>query len=155
MNLIFLGPESHYEFVINLLPDFDVICANSEGQVDACIKDAAVIFDAYMKVPFSEQRISAAENLKLFITATTGASHISIRTLEQKKIPLLTLKGQENITRGLTAAAEHSWLLLMAIARQLPSALKETSVGGWDRNKFPGVMLKGKSIGIVGCGRIG
>lgn len=155
MNLIFLGPESHEQFVKNLLPNFNVICATSEDQVDACIKDTVVIFDAYMKVPFNKQRINAAEKLKLFITATTGASHISIITLEQKEIPLLTLKGQENITRGLTAAAEHSWLLLMAVARQLPIALEETNAGGWDRNKFPGVMLKGKSIGIVGCGRIG
>jgi D-3-phosphoglycerate dehydrogenase len=155
MNVIFLGPESHEQFVKKLLPNFNVIYATSEEQVDKCIELADVIFDAYMKVPFNEKRINRAENLKLFITATTGASHISTITLEQKEIPLLTLKGQEHITRGLTAAAEHSWLLLMAVARQLPIALKETIEGGWDRNKFPGVMLKGKSIGIVGCGRIG
>lgn len=155
MKLIFLGPQSHEQFVKQNLSDFTVIFATSEEQVDQSIKDVDVVFDAYMKVPFNEQRLNAAVKLKLFVTATTGASHIATNILAEKKIPLLTLKGQEHITRGLTAAAEHSWLLLMAVARQLPIALNETKAGGWDRNKFPGVMLKGKAIGIVGCGRIG
>ncbi len=155
MNIIFLGPDSHEQFVRDLLPNFNVICAISEEQVDENIANADVVFDAYMKVPFNEECLLKANSLKLFITATTGASHIATNILEEKNIPLLTLKGQEHITRGLTAAAEHSWLLLMAVARQLPIALQETVNGGWDRNKFPGVMLKGKSIGIIGCGRIG
>ena len=155
MNIIFLGPDSHEQFVRDLLPNYNVIYAISEKKVDATIADADVIFDAYMKVPFGEERLQKANSLKLFITATTGVSHIATNILEEKNIPLLTLKGQEHITRGLTAAAEHSWLLLMAVARQLPIALQETVNGGWDRNKFPGVMLKGKSIGIIGCGRIG
>jgi phosphoglycerate dehydrogenase-like enzyme len=155
MKLIFLGPESHEQFVRHSLPNFTLIFATSEEQVDKSINDVEVIFDAYMKVPFNEKRLNAASKLKLFVTATTGASHIATNILEEKKIPLLTLKGQEHITMGLTAAAEHSWLLLMAVARQLPVALNETIGGGWDRNKFPGVMLKGKTIGIVGCGRIG
>jgi D-3-phosphoglycerate dehydrogenase len=155
MKVIFLGPESHQKFVKKLLPKFNVIFANTELLVDREIKDADIIFDAYMKVPFNEERLNSAKKLKLFITATTGASHVSINILEKKNIPILTLKGQEHITKNLTAAAEHSWLLLMAAARQLPSALNETKGGEWDRNKFPGTMLRGKSIGVVGCGRIG
>lgn len=153
--LIYLGPDSHLNFVINSLPNFEVIQANSEDKVDEIISTCDVIFDAYMKVPFQKQRLSKASNLKLFITATTGTSHIDTALLAEKNIPILTLKGQEHITRGLTAAAEHSWLLLMAVARQLIPAAQEVINGGWDRNKFPGVMLKGKTIGIIGCGRIG
>lgn len=153
--LIYLGPDSHFEFIASQLPTFEVIQANSEHEVDDIIERCDVIFDAYMKVPFKNDRLSKASILKLFITATTGTSHIDTEFLNQKNIPVLTLRGQEHITRGLTAAAEHSWLLLMAIARQLIPATQEVKNGEWDRNKFPGIMLKGKTIGIVGCGRIG
>jgi D-3-phosphoglycerate dehydrogenase len=153
--LIFLGPDEYEKFVQNRLSDFYVVKAQSVQEVEDHIQSAEVIFDAYMKVPFTKELLSKAKNLKLFITATTGASHIDTNFLESLSVPLLTLKGQEHITGGLTAAAEHSWLLLMAVARQLPAALLEIHDGGWDRNKFPGVMLKGKTIGIIGCGRIG
>jgi D-3-phosphoglycerate dehydrogenase len=59
------------------------------------------------------------------------------------------------VLRNITPAAEHSWLLLMACARQLRGATAHVLAGGWDRNLFPGVMLRGRTLGVVGCGRIG
>jgi D-3-phosphoglycerate dehydrogenase len=56
---------------------------------------------------------------------------------------------------NLTPAAELSWALLLACARMLPAAINHVKSGGWSREIFPGVMLKGKRIGIIGCGRIG
>jgi D-3-phosphoglycerate dehydrogenase len=73
-----------------------------------------------MKIPVSAENISNAKNLKLVITATTGASHIDQRALEQRGVPLLTLKGQKEILKELTSAAEQSWLLLMACVRHRP-----------------------------------
>src|SRR5205823_668316 len=55
----------------------------------------------------------------------------------------------------LTPAAEHSWLLLLACARSLPAARAHVIDAGWDRTRFPGVMLRGRALGIIGCGRIG
>ena len=52
-------------------------------------------------------------------------------------------------------AAELSWALLMACARKLPAAVNHVAAGGWDREQFPGIMLNGRRIGIIGCGRIG
>lgn len=153
--VLFLGPDGYDEFVQKRLPEFSVVMAQNEVDVVKHIETVDVIFDAYMKVQFGKKLLEKSEKLKLFITATTGATHIHTQTLVDKNVPLLTLKGQEHVTSGITAAAEHSWLLLMAIARKLPGAQNEVLNGGWDRNKFPGVMLKGKKIGIIGCGRIG
>jgi phosphoglycerate dehydrogenase-like enzyme len=153
--LIYLGPDSHLQFITNQLTDFEILHCNTPELVDAHIADAACILDAYMKVTFPAERLANATNLKLVITATTGANHIAGGVLEARNIPLLTLKGQEHITRNITAAAELSWALLMAVARQLPAALQEAINGEWDRNKFPGMMLIGKTMGVVGCGRIG
>ena len=153
--VVFLGPESHFSQVCGSLPSFDVQhCMNSE-EVDARLESADVIFDAYMKVPFPAERLGRAHALKLFITATTGATHVAATALEQRGIPLLTLKGQEHITRNITAAAELSWLLLMSVVRPFRAAIEEPLSGEWDRNKYPGAMLRGRTLGIVGCGRIG
>src|SRR5207302_1515754 len=105
-----------------------------------------VILDAYMKVRFPKERLTMAPNLKLVVTATTGADHIDADHLASRKIPLLTLRGQQQVLRNITPAAEHSWLLLMACARQLRAAVREVDNGQWDRNKFPGLMLRGKTI---------
>jgi phosphoglycerate dehydrogenase-like enzyme len=155
MKILFLGPTSHLAMVKKMLSGYDILFAQNDIEVDLAIEECEVIFDAYMKVPFREERLTKALKLKLFITATTGASHIDTAFLETHAIPLFTLKGQEHITNDLTAAAEHTWLLLMAVARQLVVACQEPLNGEWDRNKYPGVMLKGKKLGVVGCGRIG
>jgi phosphoglycerate dehydrogenase-like enzyme len=153
--ILYLGPETHLSLVENLLPDFLVIHANSDYKVDENISDCEVIFDAYMKIKFDKQRLVHAKKLKLFITATTGFSHIDKLFLDENNIPLYTLADQKHITANLTAAAEHTWLLLMSVARKLTQAHNHVVDGGWDRNLFPGVMLRGKTLGIIGCGRIG
>lgn len=111
--------------------------------------------DASMKVKIPAESIGKAINLKIISTATTGADHIDLDALNLRGIPLLTLKGQKEVLRNLTPAAEHSWLLLMACVRKLRGAIKNVEAGGWDRVQYPGRMFKGKTIGIIGMGRIG
>jgi len=119
------------------------------------LREAAVFLDASMRVRITAAMVDDALDLALVVTATTGADHIDAAALARRRIPLLTLKGQSEVLNGLTPAAEHSWLLLLACARSLPAARAHVAEGGWDRTRFPGVMLRGRSLGIIGCGRIG
>jgi D-3-phosphoglycerate dehydrogenase len=57
--------------------------------------------------------------------------------------------------RDITPAAELSWALLLACARRLPAAVAHVRAGHWVREEFPGIMLNGRILGLVGCGRIG
>jgi phosphoglycerate dehydrogenase-like enzyme len=116
---------------------------------------ASAFLDASMKTRISSAMIEAAPHLRVVATATTGADHIDQKALQARDIPLLTLKGQTEVLGDLTPAAEHSWLLLMACARHLRAATEHVLHGGWNRTEFPGTMLKGRTIGIIGCGRIG
>lgn len=141
--------------VSELLPSATVNLVQSEETAEQFLPNADVILDAYMKVPFPAARLDHAPTLKLVITATTGADHIDSAALKQRNIPLMTLKDTPQVIRNITAAAEHSWLLLLACARQLPSAYQHVLDKQWDRNQFPGIMLNGKTLGIIGCGRIG
>src|SRR4029434_4470095 len=51
--------------------------------------------------------------------------------------------------------AEHAIAMMFALARQLPQADKSTQAGKWEKSRFLGVELTGKTLGIVGCGNIG
>ncbi len=155
--LLYIGPEYAQETIENILGSSYKILA-PEGVPDKVIpifEECDIFFDASMKVPVSADNIHNAKNLKLIVTATTGANHIDQKALEQRGVPLLTLKGQKEILQELTPAAEQSWLLLMACARHLRDAIHHVEDSQWNRVGFPGIMLKGKTIGIIGLGRIG
>ncbi len=156
MRLLYLGPPDTLEHVRGNLPeDYEVSFATDDTTTDQHIATSHIVLDAYMRVHFPADRIRRAHNLKLFVTATTGADHVDAIALGERRIPLLTLKGQHTVLRTLTPAAEHSWLLLMACARRLNAAIHAVLSGDWDRNKHPGIMLRGRTLGIIGCGRIG
>ena len=135
-------------FVVRWVPPEDDVVAKA-------LRDAAVFLDASMRVRMTAAMVDDAPDLQLVVTATTGADHIDGAALARRHIPLLTLKGQTHVLNGLTPAAEHSWLLLLACARSLPAARAHVIDAGWDRTRFPGVMLRGRALGIIGCGRIG
>jgi phosphoglycerate dehydrogenase-like enzyme len=155
--LTYSGPVEAAEVVREVAGTrFDIRTVPPEiDAVASGLKSASAFLDASMKVRLTEAMIAAAPELRVVVTATTGADHIDADALARRGIPLLTLKGQREILSDLTPAAEHSWLLLMACARRLPSAHNHVMAGGWSRTDFPGTMLKGKALGIVGCGRLG
>jgi D-3-phosphoglycerate dehydrogenase len=156
MEVLYLGPSDSLAEVQNSLSgNYEVRLALSEEDVDHSIESSDVIFDASMKIPFPQKRIDRAKSLKLFITATTGADHVDAEALERRKIPLYTLRSEKEFLKNITSAAEHSWLLLLACARRLKAAVYAADKGEWNRDQFPGLLLRGKTLGIIGCGRIG
>jgi D-3-phosphoglycerate dehydrogenase len=119
------------------------------------LNDALAILDASMQVRFDRAMLDRGARLRVISTATTGADHIDDQVLAERHIPLLTLNGESEVLHNLTPAAELSWLLLLACARRLRGAIQHVLAGQWMREEFPGTMLKGKTLGLIGCGRIG
>jgi len=155
--LLYSGPASGIEIIRRVLGHvYEIQAAEAVAEVLLPLFECCTVFlDASMKVPIRGQTISRAKNLKLVVTATTGADHIDQSALRKRGIPLLTLKEEKEFLREITSAAEHSWLLLMACARRLTSANSHVQSGKWERNEFPGIMMKGKTLGVIGLGRIG
>lgn len=155
--VVYIGPVEAASWVSETLgTDFSLtqVVAEPVAVADA-LRDADVFIDASMKVHLTAEMLIAASSLKLVITATTGADHIDSATLDKRGIPLKTLAGQQDFLRNITPAAELTWMLLMACARQVRGAIRHVEEGGWDRQLFPGMMLRGRTVGVVGCGRIG
>jgi phosphoglycerate dehydrogenase-like enzyme len=155
--VLYSGPvEAHDALREAVAGRMDVVRVEPEpAAVAGALRTAAAFLDASMKVRVNAEMIAAAPALRVVAVAATGADHIDDESLGKRGIPLLTLRGQTDVLRNLTPAAELSWLLLMACARQLPAAVDHVKQGGWDRASFPGIMLRGKTLGVVGVGRIG
>jgi D-3-phosphoglycerate dehydrogenase / 2-oxoglutarate reductase len=157
IKVLYLGSIEGYESTLNVLSDFANVI-NVPPKIELLsdqIEDADAILDASMKTSISEELLKNANKLKIISCATTGSDHISTNALIERKISLKTLKEDGDLIKNITPAAELSWALLMACSRKLNLALLDVKNGNWEREKFPGIMLRGKTIGIIGCGRIG
>jgi phosphoglycerate dehydrogenase-like enzyme len=155
--ILYLGPKealSSLNVLFEKYDNFSLIACN-EININDEIIDAYGIIDASMKVIFDEKLILKAKNLKIISCATTGSDHISRSICKRNEIAIRTLREDSDLLLNLTPAAELSWTLLLACARNLKGAVNHVLKGNWNREQFPGVMLNGKTIGIIGCGRIG
>jgi D-3-phosphoglycerate dehydrogenase len=94
--------------------------------------------------------IEAADNLKVIGRAGVGVDNVDVEAATKKGIIVL------NAPDGNTVSTtELSIAMLMALARNIPQAHSSLKGGAWDRKKFTGVEINGKTLGIIGMGRIG
>ncbi len=94
--------------------------------------------------------IAAANGLKVIGRAGIGVDNIDVPAASAKGIIVMNTPFGNSIT-----TAEHAIALLLALARQIPQADASTQAGKWEKNRFLGVELTGKTLGIIGCGNIG
>lgn len=94
--------------------------------------------------------IKAATNLKVVGRAGIGVDNIDIPAATAAGIIVMNTPFGNSIT-----TAEHAITLMMALARDIPAANASTHAGKWEKNRFMGVELYGKTLGLIGCGNIG
>lgn len=99
--------------------------------------------------------LERAPRLKVLVTPTTGLNHVDTEELERRGITLLSLRGEVEFLRDVRATAEHTVGLLLALLRQTAAAAADAQAGGWRRDRFQGTEIYGKTVGIVGYGRLG
>ncbi len=155
--VVYSGSPEGFEAAEAVLGDM-AHTRHAEAHQDAftmAFPKADALLDASMKVRITDDMVKAAPRLKIISCATTGSDHIDRAALDERGIPVHTLKEDPDLLQNLTPAAELSWALLMACARRLPPAIRHVTGGGWNREGFPGIMLNGRRLGLIGCGRIG
>ena len=94
--------------------------------------------------------LAAAENLKVIGRAGIGTDNIDKPAATAKGVIVMNTPFGNSIT-----TAEHAIAMMFALARQIPQANVSTHQGKWEKSKFVGRELFGKTLGIVGCGNIG
>ena len=119
------------EELIAMIPEYDALVVRSETKV-------------------TKEVIAAATNLKVIGRAGVGVDNIDVEAATQRGIIVL------NAPEGNTiAATEHTVAMMLALARNVPQAYASLQKGLWERSKFTGVEVRGKTLGILGLGRIG
>lgn len=102
-----------------------------------------------------EKILTKFPDLKMIVSATTGHDHLDINALEERKIELVSLRGQDEFLKTIPSTAEHCFGLLLSLIRNIPSANESVKLGNWNRDQFRGYQLKDKTLGIIGLGRTG
>ena len=94
--------------------------------------------------------LAAAKNLKVIGRAGIGVDNVDIPAASAQGVVVMNTPFGNSIT-----TAEHAIALMFALARQLPEADASTQAGKWEKNRFMGVELTGKTLGLIGAGNIG
>ena len=98
----------------------------------------------------TEKLINAAPNLKVIGRAGIGVDNVDIPAASRKGIIVMNTPFGNSIT-----TAEHAVAMIFALARQIPDANASTHAGKWEKNRFMGVEITSKTLGVIGCGNIG
>ncbi|MBF6590193.1 MAG: phosphoglycerate dehydrogenase [Ktedonobacterales bacterium] len=114
-----------------LMPHYDALVVRSETKVTAAV-------------------IAAGARLRAIGRAGVGVDNIDVEAATRRGIVVVN-----SPTGNIVAAAEHTIALLLSLARHIPTANAALRVGRWDRAKYVGTEVRGKTLGIVGLGKVG
>ncbi len=102
------------------------------------------------KTKVTADLLALATSLRVIGRAGTGVDNIDVAAATRRGIVVMNAAAGNTVT-----TAEHTFAMLMALARQVPQASASTKAGKWEKNRFLGVELMNKTLGIIGMGRIG
>ena len=115
--------------------------------VDAYLASAAVRVDP--------EFIDAAPNLKLIGSPSTGTDHLDLEELKKRGITVFDIATEYDLLNQFTATSELAFSLILSLVRQIIPASFAARDGIWARESFSGYQLYGKTMGILGLGRLG
>ena len=128
--------EANREEVLEIIQDYDVYFSSLAFRVD-------------------KEFIDKAKKLKLVVSPSTGTDHIDKKYLFSKGIKLFDLSKELELIRTFTATSELAFTLLLNVNRQIFSAVNSIKTNNWGREVYSGNQLLGKTLGIIGMGRLG
>ncbi len=98
----------------------------------------------------TKELLAEARNLKVVGRAGIGVDNVDVKSATAAGVVVMNTPYGNAIT-----TAEHAIAMMFALARQIPEASASTKAGKWEKNRFMGVELSGKVLGLIGCGNIG
>ena len=117
--------------LLGIIPDYDALIIRSETKVTVEV-------------------LAAAKRLKVVARAGVGVDNINVEAATQHGVIVVN-----SPSGNIVAAAEHTIALLMSVARNVPGGDRSLRSGGWERSKFVGTEVGGKTLGIIGLGKVG
>lgn len=122
--------------------------AKTEEEAIERVRDADIVIDFWSPMP--KAIINQLKNTKMIVAASSGYDWIDVNTAKEKGIIVTNCPGNNK-----EAVAEHTIGLLLAVLRKIPQADKTLREEKWQPYEFKGYEIQGKTVGIIGYGRIG
>ena len=138
---IFKDRGIEVDFQPGLGKDKDKLAATIDGFDGLAIRSATKV---------TAKILEQAKSLKVIGRAGIGVDNVDIPAATARGIIVMNTPFGNSIT-----TAEHAITLMLSLARQIPEADASTRAGKWEKNKFLGVEIFGKTLGVIGCGNIG
>ncbi len=115
-------------------------------------------YDAYLastSVPIDAVIIARAKRLRVIGSPATGTDHLDLAAIRAAGIACFDIAKEFDLLRSFTATSELTFALLLGLNRNLCAATAAALAGDWARERFTGFQLFGKTLGILGLGRLG
>lgn len=132
---------------VDTLPaDYDTVAA-AIGEYDAYLPS--------LKVPVDAAMVQRAKKLKVIGTPSTGTDHLDLAAIRAAGIACYDISREFELINGFSATSELAFTALLALNRKICEARQAVLDGIWGREAFTGFQLLGKTLGIIGLGRLG
>lgn len=108
-----------------------------------------------LAIQLDKNFIDQMPHLKIIASPATGMNHIDLDYVRSQGIKLISLRGRKGFLRQVPSTAEETMALLLSLIRNIPWAFDDVKAGQWNRLNWRGHQLLGKTIGLLGFGRLG
>lgn len=135
-----------------------LVCAEANSQsdlIELLEKQPAHTLFVTLGLRIDGPIMDASPHLRWIVSPTTGLDHVDLEAATRRDITVISFLDRREQIQDVSATAELTWGLLLSVARRIPEASTSVQEGNWDRTKFLGTQLRGKTLGIVGLGRLG
>ena len=158
-SILHLEPEKYSKKDLKCLRNkFELDCKKNLTQLEleeiTRTNKYDVIFTK-LGLKLNKKIIESQDSLNKIVTPTTGLNHIDIDFCKLKDVKIISLKDEKDFLNQVRSTAEHTWAILLSLIRNINYAAFDVKNGNWQREPFLASELDGKTIGLVGFGRLG
>ena len=126
----------------------------SPNEISECLETYDIVWFR-LKFELNDQTLSNKTRCKIIVTPVTGLDHIDEDLCKKFNLEIISLRGESEFLKKVRATAELTIALTLVLMRNITSAGKSVAKGEWERDKFRGNEIYGKTVGILGVGRLG
>ena len=120
----------------NLAPDYDVLLVRFNTKV-------------------GESILGINSKITAILSPTTGLDHIDLDAAKRHRVKIYHLRGQKRFLKDISATAELTIALMLSVLRKIPQGFEAVKSGTWELGPYRGNEVAGKTLGVIGCGRLG
>jgi phosphoglycerate dehydrogenase-like enzyme len=154
MQIGILEPKDFSNVALDKLSEIGEVELFDGKDLNIFISNKETIFTR-LKYFLDKDFLDSAYNLKYICSPTTGLNHLDLDAFTQKKIKVISLKGEFEFLSSIRATPEHTFGLVLSLLRNYKDVFLAKDNFKWDREQYKGFELSKNSVGIIGFGRVG